>query len=973
MRKNGRLLPSLPLMAALVWALFIAGAYAQNVPGPAAGVISYDSYFEADEERIFPAGEILLSGDAFADAHDTGAYVEPGDLYGVKNALVLKSTSGFVDWTFSVDAPGWYRLEINYLALPARQNDIEMQLMLDGGYAFEQCESLLLRRLYEAAGPIERDSRGHDVRPKLKEVSLWQSIQFQDHNNHYADPYCFYLSQGEHTLSLGLTAEALAIKYLRFMNTKPLEPYARAMPAAPNNARNVLIKFEAEEAGLRNSPVLYPLSERADSATSPSDPVKVRMNTIGGENWKLQGEWMEWTFQVPEDGQYNLSMRVLTNFLRGMGSTRRLYIDGKVPFAESDHVTVPYQEGWQMYTLCDGEGNLLPLYLTGGTHTLRLEVAAGPYSKPLRKLEEVITELGSLYRKIIVITGDNADGDRITVDLNRDFHLDKKIPGLMEDFERIALTLTVQQQIIEQNAFGGSEAAILTQVAVQLRSFIKYPEDIPVRLESFKNNISGLASQVLTLREQPMQIDYFALTSTDLPLPKAGADFLHQAAFRLKAFAGSFFEDYSAVGETYDSGNAAPTITVWVCANDLGATGIASGRDQTQILKELIDQTFVKDSGIQVNLSLIDGSQTLMQAILGGKGPDVAITVYKELPVNLAMRGALTDLSQFDGFGEIKQRFMASALVPYTFQGGVYALPETQNFDVIFYRKDIFSQLGLQVPDTWEDLCALVPVIQKQGMQVGIPSPTVTNNNTLGFQAQLFQRGLNFYSDDLLKTQFQDPKALEAFKAWTDLYAKYALPVKYDFFSRFRTGTMPIAIESYTAANTLAAAAPELAGLWDIAPIPGIRQPDGTVDRSEGATGTGAILIATSQKQEAAYAFISWWVSDDTQAEFGQALESLMGASARWPTANTGAFERMKWTLDQQAALKEQWKYVKDIPQLPGNYITNRYLAFAFRAVVYNKQNQREVLNQYNKEIDKEIQRKWAEFGYGQAEGRQAP
>ncbi len=973
MRRNGHFLSILPLTAAFLWALLAAGAFAETMPGPAQGIVSYGAYYTVDENVDFPDGEILLSGDAFSGSHESGAYVEPGDTRGVKNALILSSPSGWVDWVFTVDAPGWYQLEITYLALPARQNDIEMQIMLDGAFPYVQCQSLLLRRLYEAEGPIVRDSRDHDVRPRLKEVSLWQSVLFQDHNNHYAEPYRFYLSPGEHTLSAALTAEAAAVSSLRFVNTPALEPYENTVREITNNARNVTVKFEAEEAGLRNSPVLYPLSERADSAASPSDPVKVRMNTIGGENWKRQGEWMEWAFEVPEDGLYHLSMRVLTDFLRGMGSTRRLYIDGSVPLAQADHVTVPYQEGWQMYTLSDGKGSLLPLYLTRGTHTLRLEVASGPYSGPLRKLEEVIAELSALYRKIIVITGDNADGDRITIDLNRDFHLDRKIPGLMEDFERIAALLKAQQQIIEQNAFGGSEAAMLTQVAVQLENFIKYPEDIPLRLESFKNNISSLASQVLRLREQPMQIDYFVLTSLDLPLPKAGAGFFAQAAFRLKAFFGSFFEDYSAVGDVYQDLEAVPTITVWVCANDLGATGIASGRDQTQILKELIDQRFVKDTGIQVNLSLIDGSQTLMQAILGGKGPDVAITVYKELPVNLAMRGALVDLSQFEGFEAAKARFMESALVPYTYQGGVYALPETQNFDVIFYRKDIFSQLGLTVPDTWEDFRAMVPVIQKQGMQAGIPSPTVTNNNTLGFQAQLFQRGRSFYTDDLMETQFQDPPALEAFKAWTDLYLKYALPVKYDFFSRFRTGTMPIAIESYTTANTLAAAAPELTGLWDIAPIPGIEQPDGTVDRSEGATGTGAILVATSLKQEAAFAFISWWVSDETQAEFGLALESLMGASARWPTANTGAFERMKWTQNQQAALMEQWKYVKDIPQLPGNYITNRNLAFAFRAVVMSKQNQREVLNKYNKEINKEIKRKWAEFGYGQGEGRRAP
>ncbi len=972
MQLNRRFFRGLPLVTAICMVFWGAWACAEALSGSGA-VSSYDAYLQAISGTEVPQGEILINGGEFADAHESGAYAEPKETQGIKNALILPNPSGFVDWVFTVDAPGWYGLEITYLALPARENDIQMRLMLDNAYPFEQCRNLLLRRLYEAEGSITRDSRDHDIRPRLKEAALWQSVFFQDHNNHYGEPYRFYLTLGEHTLSLGLTAEALAIKSLRFAKVPGSLPYEQAVGDLPNHAQNVTVFVEAEDAGLRNSPVLYPLSERADQATSPSDPVKVRMNTIGGENWKRQGEWMEWAFSVPEDGLYHLSMRVNTDFLRGMGSTRRLYIDGRIPFEEANHVTVPYAPQWQMYTLSDGKGTLLPLYLTKGSHTLKLEVASGPYSEPLRKLEEAIADLGAIYRRIIVITGDNADGDRITIDLNRDFHLDKKIPGLMEDFSRIAVLLKTQQQVIEQNTSGGSEAALLTQIAVQLENFVKYPEDIPLRLESLKNNISSLASQVLRLREQPMQLDYFALTSVDMPLPKSGAGFFDQAAFRLKAFFGSFSENYSAVGDVYQDSKTAPTITVWVCANDLGATGIASGRDQTQILKELIDQRFVRETGIQVNLSLIDGSQTLMQAILGGKGPDVAITVYKELPVNLAMRGALEDLTQFEGFSSVKSRFMDSALVPYTYQGGVYALPETQNFEMIFYRKDIFAQLGLSVPNTWEEFKALVPVIQKQGMQVGIPSPTVTNNNTLGFQAQLFQRGLNYYTSDLMQTQFQDPLALEAFKAWTDLYAKYALPVKYDFFSRFRTGTMPIAIESYTTANTLAAAAPELDGLWDIAPIPGVKQKDGTIDRSEGAMGTGAILIAASKEKAAAFEFISWWVSSDIQTEFGHALESLMGASARWPTANTAAFERMKWTLPQQKALLEQWKYVKDIPQLPGNYITNRNLSFAFRAVVYNKQNQREVLNKYNKEINKEIRRKWAEFGYAPAEGGKAP
>lgn len=122
-------------------------------------------------------------------------------------------------------------------------------------------------------------------------------------------------------------------------------------------------------------------------------------------------------------------------------------------------------------------------------------------------------------------------------------------------------------------------------------------------------------------------------------------------------------------------------------------------------------------------------------------------------------------------------------------------------------------------------------------------------------------------------------------------------------------------------------------------------------------------MLATTGMPQEAFRFLSWWTSTETQAQFALALESLMGSSARWPTANREAFLRIRWTNGQQQALLEQWGDVDDIPQLPGNYITNRNLTFAFRAVVYNNKTPREVLNRYNKEINKEIQRKWEEFG----------
>lgn len=951
----------IPMLIVLCLTPFLCAQGEEKAPSKA-GVPVYADYLASYGHTARPQDIIAIAADAFDSLHDSGAYVCPDETAGVQNALIWASGIDCVTYRFTAETEGLYQCHLTYLPLDGRQLDLEIALLIDGEIPFDKASAVTLRRMYAPQGEITRDSRDNDVRPRLKEVKAWQTAALSDTAGHYAEPYLIYLTKGEHTLSIRMVAENMALSEIKFCNPEALLSYNKyiSLPREEVNAEAAPIVIQAESAALCNSQTLYPLSERASLATQPSHPVKTRMNVIGGENWKEQGQWLEWRFTAEKSGYYALTMRQLQEYSRGMFSLRRLEIDGETPFAEAARIAAPYRVDWQMMTL----GGDAPqyIYLSEGEHTLRLEVVGGQMCDVLRNLMDIVGEMSALYRQIIVITGANADADRITIDLNRDFQLEKKIPGFTDRLTALATALREQEKAVAAYAGSGSEAALLVQIAVQLESFAKKPETVPARLEGLKGNVSSLSSWALRMAEQPLLLDYITFTPKGQPLPDGAVGFFDQIAFRWNAFIGSFRENYNAVGEIYDDEEEAVTLTVWVCANDLGATGIASGRDQTQLIKELIDQTFVPETGIRVNLSLIDGSGTLMQATLGNKGPDVALTVYKELPVNLAMRGALADLSKFSGYNEVAERFYPSAIIPYQYQGGVYALPETQNFYMIFYRTDMFEELGLQVPETWEDMKALIPVISKMGMRVGVPEPTVTNNNTLGFQIHLFQRGLNYYTDDLMRTNFDRPEALDAFIEWTDLYTKYSLPVKYDFFSRFRTGEMPLALDHYTMANTLAAAAPELDGLWDIAPIPGILMEDGTIDRSEGAMGTGAVVMASSKYQEAAFKFISWWTSDETQTAFGLSLENLMGAAARWPTANKNAFLRMRWTNAQQKAILTQWEHVDDIPQLPGNYIINRSLSFAFRAVVYDDKVPRAVLAKYNKEINKEIARKWAEF-----------
>ena len=50
------------------------------------------------------------------------------------------------------------------------------------------------------------------------------------------------------------------------------------------------------------------------------------------------------------------------------------------------------------------------------------------------------------------------------------------------------------------------------------------------------------------------------------------------------------------------------------------------------------------------------------------------------------------------------EKFHESAIQCAMYQGGVYGLPEQENFMMLFYRKDILDELGLTIPNTWDDV-----------------------------------------------------------------------------------------------------------------------------------------------------------------------------------------------------------------------------------------------------------------------------
>jgi hypothetical protein len=206
-----------------------------------------------------------------------------------------------------------------------------------------------------------------------------------------------------------------------------------------------------------------------------------------------------------------------------------------------------------------------------------------------------------------------------------------------------------------------------------LDSMLNNIDEIPRRLGEFRIRIGSVGTWLMQVRSQPLSVDAVYILSADAETPDNGGGFWARLWHSIVSLVLSFFIDFNSLGDAGENG-AARTIEVW----------LGTGRDQMVILRQMIDETFTRETGIGVNLSLVDMNM-LLPATVSGQGPDVAIQVGVQqpsgimptglllasidLPMNYAFRGAVADISGFPGFDEVAERFAPAAMTPFTYDG----------------------------------------------------------------------------------------------------------------------------------------------------------------------------------------------------------------------------------------------------------------------------------------------------------------
>lgn len=129
------------------------------------------------------------------------------------------------------------------------------------------------------------------------------------------------------------------------------------------------------------------------------------------------------------------------------------------------------------------------------------------------------------------------------------------------------------------------------------------------------------------------------------------------------------------------------------------------------------------------------------------------------------------------------------------------------------------------------------------------------------------------------------------------------------------------------------------------------------------ATGSGYTVMTQAKNPEEGWEYIKWWTGEDAQTRYGVEYEMLVGQGIRHTTANREAIANQSWTTVEAAELQRQYDNVRTIPAMPGSYVLDRYINFAFLNVYNGLGEPAESLVENIKFINAEISRKRKEFG----------
>ena len=852
--------------------------------------------------------------------------------------------------TFKVDVPqtARYVFSLDYLSYDDSILPIEASLKVDGNYPFYEARRLILETTWVAPEEKSYDRYGNEIVPVPDKLVRWENKAVKDASYRYSQPLDMELTQGEHEFTIDIAEGTFLLGNLYLEPVVEVPEYQASEKADGGK----LITVQGEDPLYRNDSSIRAIAEY-DVNLDPYINSEKLLNTLDRDSFSEAGNMVTYEFEVEEAGNYNVAAHYVQSEKNGFPVFVDVAIDGQIPNTAFQSYPMAYTTKYANTTMQDADGNNLTVYLEAGTHTISFQIVEDNLREVLEAVDVIMSNVNDLSLDITKVAGSNKDK-------YRDFKMERYIPDISDRMNSWADQMEALADSMKVYTPKSKKAvaafASMTIAINQLRDLADEPNKIPYRISELTQSQSSvnqnLANLIDTLNGNELAFDRIYIYQDGAKLPKA-KNIVTNVVTTVQRFISSF------AAQAYSTTNTDPShLKVWV----------NRPRAYLEIMQQIIDQEFTPETGITVDLCLMPDQNKLVLANSTGDAPDIAMGINYTVPYELAIRGALKPLTEFEDFSEVTKPYPAGLFIPSTIGDQIYSLPETMNFWVLFYRTDVLSKMGLEVPDTIQEVQDMLPDLQMRGLNFYYPTAgMITLRNFHGTAPLLFQNGSQMFGENGSDgITLNSEEAVNGLTTLTELFTIFNCPVDVQqFYQRFRNGNLPLGIGDFGVYNLLSNAAPEIANSWKISVVPGVKNENGEIERYTcGGAESSVVFRSNEDRENMAWDFLRWWSRDDVQSKFGQTLQVSYGSSYIWNTANLNAFDELPWDSENKQIIKEQASWLMEVARIPGTYLLERELSNAFNDIVVNGRTLRTRIDKAVKTVDREIDRKLEEFGY---------
>jgi hypothetical protein len=611
----------------------------------------------AKEAIAIPGGRIFRQSD--------DARASAGTFEGSPDALRWESEKGWIEYKVEIAEPALYEMQLRYFPIRGARAPIMLGVEIDGEAPFREARTVTFERRFKDEYPLKQDESGNEIRPKVQEIEGWLDKPFMDSKGAYATPLLWYFPAGTHTIKLQIEQQQLIIGSLKLTPPTVLQPYADTPKGGPQKTDTGAepIVIEAEQMSHKNDTAIQMVWDK-DPLMSPASQERITFNAVGGWRWFKGGQSVTWEFEVPESGRYVFASRVYQNFISNHSVFRTISIDGKIPFEELAAYRFPAAISWQSQVLGDAKGNPYEIYLDKGKHTITMQATYAPYAVIINDIETVSLQLRDVTQQLRALTGGQEDRNRV-------WRIDEEFPelrGRLGDF-RDSLKRIAQAKL-EANGRRDNLVSAIESAAKDMDTLLAKPNEIPYKIGRLGTIQEQLERIRADLEKMPLQLDKWYVIPAGGDVPRMKANFLEKSLSTIRGFIHSFNNKDDLSSRTDEA------LNVWVLR----------GRDYATELQQLADEQFVPEHGFKVKVNIIQRADQLIMARAAGIEPDVVLGVHGDMPFDMALRNSVLDLRQFPDSVQLMRQYAPGSLLPFEYDGGLYALPETMAFKVLPQR-----------------------------------------------------------------------------------------------------------------------------------------------------------------------------------------------------------------------------------------------------------------------------------------------